>query len=93
MYKHFFKRIFDFMLALIGLVVLSPLLIIVTMALYFANDGKPFFIQLRPGLNGTIFKIIKFKTMNDKKDEAGNLLRVWEIYSKRKMIKEAIDLK
>ena len=74
MYNPFFKRIFDFMLALIGLVVLSPLLVIVTIALYFANEGKPFFFQLRPGLNGTIFKIIKFKTMNDKKDAAGNLL-------------------
>ncbi|MBA4277245.1 sugar transferase [Flavobacterium sp.] len=74
MYKHFFKRTFDFMLALFGLVVLSPLLVIVTIALYFANEGKPFFFQLRPGLNGEIFKIIKFKTMNDKKNEAGNLL-------------------
>ena len=62
------------MLALIGLVVLSPLLVIVMIALYFANEGKPFFFQLRPGLNETIFKIIKFKTMNDKKDVAGNLL-------------------
>lgn len=73
MYNPFFKRIFDFILALFGLVVLSPLLVIVTIALYFANQGKPFFFQLRPGLNGEIFKIIKFKTMNDKKDGAGNL--------------------
>jgi undecaprenyl phosphate N,N'-diacetylbacillosamine 1-phosphate transferase len=74
MYKHFFKRTFDFMLALIGLLLLSPLLVIVTIALYFANQGKPFFFQLRPGLNGVIFTIIKFKTMNEKKDAAGNLL-------------------
>jgi lipopolysaccharide/colanic/teichoic acid biosynthesis glycosyltransferase len=74
MYKLFFKRILDFMLALLGLGVLSPLLVFVTIALYFANEGKPFFFQLRPGLNGSIFKIIKFKTMNDKKDLAGNLL-------------------
>lgn len=74
MYKLFLKRVLDFLFALIGLLVLSPLLVIVTIALYFANDGKPFFFQLRPGLNGTIFKIIKFKTMNDKKDAAGNLL-------------------
>ena len=74
MYKLFFKRIFDFLLALLGLVVLAPLLAIVVLGLYFANQGKPFFFQLRPGLNGTIFKIIKFKTMNDKKDAAGNLL-------------------
>jgi lipopolysaccharide/colanic/teichoic acid biosynthesis glycosyltransferase len=74
MYKLFFKRILDFMLALFGLGVLSPLLVFVTIALYFANEGKPFFFQLRPGLNCSIFKIIKFKTMNDKKDLAGNLL-------------------
>lgn len=74
MYKLFFKRILDFMLALIGLIVLSPLFIFVAIALCFANQGKPFFFQLRPGLNGVIFKIIKFKTMNDKKDALGNLL-------------------
>ena len=74
MYKLFLKRILDFLFALFGLVVLSPLLVIVTIALYFANEGKPFFFQLRPGLKGTIFKIIKFKTMNDKKDAVGNLL-------------------
>ena len=74
MYEPFFKRIIDFIGALIGLVLLSPLFIIVTIALYFANQGKPFFLQLRPGKKEKLFKIIKFKTMNDKKDEAGNLL-------------------
>lgn len=74
MYKKFFKRLFDFFIALIGLIVLSPIFIFVTIGLYFANDGKPFFFQARPGLNGKIFKIIKFKTMNDKKDANGNLL-------------------
>lgn len=74
MYIKFFKRIIDFCSALIGLSILSPLLIIVIVGLYFANQGKPFFFQLRPGLNGVIFKIIKFKTMNDKKDATGNLL-------------------
>ena len=74
MYKHFFKRFFDFSIALIGLIVLSPLFIGVMIGLYFANQGKPFFFQARPGLNGNIFKIIKFKTMNDKKDPNGNLL-------------------
>ncbi|MGJ1321975.1 sugar transferase [Sphingobacterium faecium] len=74
MYKHFFKRIFDFLAAFFGLLLLSPLFIIVTIGLYFANHGKPFFFQARPGKNGKIFKIIKFKTMNDKKDAAGNLL-------------------
>ncbi len=74
MYKNYFKRLFDFTAAFIGILLLSPLFIIVSIGLFFANQGKPFFIQLRPGLNGKIFKIIKFKTMNDKKDAAGNLL-------------------
>lgn len=74
MYRNFFKRFFDFFIALIGLIVLSPIFIFVTVGLYFANQGKPFFFQARPGLNEKIFKIIKFKTMNDKKDANGNLL-------------------
>jgi len=74
MYKHFFKRLLDFFISLIGLIILSPIFIVVTIWLYFANDGKPFFFQSRPGLNERIFKIIKFKTMNDKKDSNGNLL-------------------
>lgn len=74
MYNFFFKRILDFSCAIIGLLLLSPLFLIVTIGLYFANQGKPFFFQLRPGKNGKIFKIIKFKTMNDKKDIVGNLL-------------------
>lgn len=74
MYKFLFKRIFDFSLALIGILLLSPLFVLVTIGLYFANLGKPFFFQLRPGKDEKIFKIIKFKTMNDKKDVNGNLL-------------------
>jgi len=74
MYKSFFKRIIDLSLALIGIVLLSPLFVIVTVGLYFANQGKPFFFQIRPGKNQQLFKIIKFKTMNDKKDSNGNLL-------------------
>lgn len=74
MYKHFFKRIFDFFAALFGLLLLSPLFLVVTIGLFIANHGKPFFFQARPGKNGKIFKIVKFKTMNDKKDAAGNLL-------------------
>lgn len=74
MYKNYFKRLFDFLAALIGLICLSPIFIIVTIGLYFANQGKPFFFQARPGKNERIFKIIKFKTMNDKKDAQGNLL-------------------
>jgi undecaprenyl phosphate N,N'-diacetylbacillosamine 1-phosphate transferase len=74
MYKIFFKRILDFIGALIGFIFLSPVFIIVMMGLFFANDGKPFFFQTRPGKNERLFNIIKFKTMNDKKDTQGNLL-------------------
>ncbi|SEH57824.1 sugar transferase [Paenimyroides aquimaris] len=74
MYKNFFKRLFDFLAAFFGLLLLSPIFIVVTIGLYFANQGKPFFFQARPGLNEKIFKIVKFKTMNDKKDAQGNLL-------------------
>jgi len=74
MYKHFFKRFFDFIAALIGLVLLSPVILVVTVGLYIANSGKPFFFQSRPGKGERIFKIIKFKTMNDKTDANGNLL-------------------
>lgn len=74
MYRTIFKRILDFFASLIGLLVLSPILFIVTIGLFFANQGKPFFFQRRPGKNGKIFKIIKFKTMNDKRDSSGNLL-------------------
>jgi len=74
MYRTFLKRLLDFLIALFALIVLSPVFIIVTVGLYFANNGKPFFFQARPGLNERIFKIIKFKTMNDKKDKDGNLL-------------------
>jgi undecaprenyl phosphate N,N'-diacetylbacillosamine 1-phosphate transferase len=73
-YKNFFKRIIDFSLALIGFLLLSPLFLLVMIGLAFANDGKPFFFQKRPGKNAKIFGIIKFKTMNDKKDAEGNLL-------------------
>lgn len=73
-YKNLLKPLLDFALALIGFVVLSPLFVLVTVALFFANAGKPFFFQLRPGKNGEIFRIIKFKTMNDRKDAEGNLL-------------------
>lgn len=74
MYKYKIKRIIDFTASLLGLIVLSPIFLLVTIGLFFANQGKPFFFQLRPGKKGTIFKIIKFKTMNDKKDSTGNLL-------------------
>ena len=74
MYQNYIKRFFDFIIALTGLIILSPIFIFVMIGLYFANQGKPFFFQARPGLNENIFKIIKFKTMNDKKDKNGNLL-------------------
>ena len=75
MYKHFFKRFFDFWIALIGLIVISPVLLIVTVWLYFANKGAgAFFLQERPGKDARIFKVIKFKSMTDEKDADGNLL-------------------
>lgn len=74
MYKFYVKFLIDFTAALIGLLLLSPIFIVVTLGLFFANQGKPFFFQLRPGKNEQLFKIIKFKTMNDKKDRDGNLL-------------------
>lgn len=74
MYKNFLKPIIDFVLALIGLIILLPIFVIVTVGLFIANQGKPFFIQLRPGKKEKIFKILKFKTMNDKKDRYGELL-------------------
>ena len=74
MYKNFFKPTLDFLVALIGLLVLSPIFLFVMIALTIANNGKPFFFQKRPGKNEKIFSIIKFKTMNDKKDDHGELL-------------------
>nr|WP_305121200.1 sugar transferase [Pedobacter xinjiangensis] len=69
-----FKRSLDVFVAILGLVVLSPVLIVITVLLYFTTSGKPFFLQLRPGINGRIFKIIKFRSMNEKKDKKGDLL-------------------
>lgn len=75
MYKHFFKRFFDFWIALIALICISPILLVVTIWLHFANKGAgAFFLQERPGKNGKIFKVIKFKTMSDERDENGELL-------------------
>ncbi len=74
MYPSLIKPFFDFLSALLGFVIFSPIFLLVTILLFFANNGKPFFFQLRPGKNGKIFTIIKFKTMNDKKDSDGNLL-------------------
>ena len=74
MYKKFVKRTADFLASLLALLLLSPLIIILIIFLMIANNGKPFFFQKRPGKNGEIFTIIKFKTMNDKKDRDGELL-------------------
>ena len=75
MYRHFFKRFFDFWIALIGLIIISPILLIVTVWLHFANKGAgAFFFQERPGKDEKIFKVIKFKTMTDERDAAGKLL-------------------
>ncbi len=75
MYKHFFKRVFDFLISLIALIVISPFLLIVIIVLHFANKGAGvFFYQERPGKDEKIFKCIKFKSMTDERDADGNLL-------------------
>lgn len=75
MYKHFFKRLIDFILVLCVLLVIWPILLIITVWLHFANKGAgAFFTQDRPGKNGKIFKVIKYKTMTDERDAEGNLL-------------------
>lgn len=73
-YKTGVKRLIDFLLSLTGLIAASPVFLAVTLLLAIANNGKPFFFQSRPGKNGLIFRIVKFKTMNDKRDASGNLL-------------------
>lgn len=75
MYQHFFKRLLDIVLSLAAIIALSPVLIVVFLLLYFANEGAGvLFLQPRPGYKGKIFKVIKFKTMNDRKDPNGKLL-------------------
>ena len=75
MYKHFFKRILDIFISFSALLVLSPFLIVVIVWLHFANKGAGvFFLHERPGKDGKIFKVIKFKSMTDEKDAEGNLL-------------------
>jgi lipopolysaccharide/colanic/teichoic acid biosynthesis glycosyltransferase len=74
MYKNFFKRIFDILFSLSLLITVSPVLVIVAISLYFANNGSIFFYQQRPGKGEKIFRIMKFKTMNDGVDENGKLL-------------------
>lgn len=74
MYKFFFKWLFDLFASLIGLIIISPIAFLIFFILVIVNKGKPFFYQKRPGKNEKIFNIIKFKSMNDKKDDSGNLL-------------------
>jgi undecaprenyl phosphate N,N'-diacetylbacillosamine 1-phosphate transferase len=74
MYKQFFKRFLDLIVSFSVLILLSPIFIVVLILLIIANQGKPFFFQNRPGKDEKLFRIIKFKTMNDKKDENENLL-------------------
>lgn len=74
MYKYFFKRLLDLLASLFIFILAFPVFIVVFLVLLYSNSGKPFFFQSRPGKNEKIFRIIKFKTMNDKKDADGNLL-------------------
>ena len=74
MYSTLFKPVIDFLAAFFGLLLLSPLFVIITLGLFIANQGKPFFFQTRPGKDEQLFRIVKFKTMNDKKDVTGDLL-------------------
>ena len=74
LYKLIFKIVLDFFFAFSFLILFSPFFFLITIILTFANNGSPFFIQSRPGKNDKIFKLIKFKTMNDKKDENGEIL-------------------
>ena len=75
MYKHFFKRLLDFFISLIALLLIGWFILLVALFLHFANKGAgAFFTQDRPGKNGKIFKVIKFKTMTDERDENGKLL-------------------
>lgn len=74
MYENFLKRVLDFILAFFGLLLLSPVFLLITLGLSISNNGQPFFLQRRPGKNEKLFSIIKFKTMTDSRDHTGNLL-------------------
>lgn len=74
MYKLIFKAVIDFLFGIIFFLLLIPLFVLIIIFLLFANRGKLFFFQERPGINGKIFRVIKFKTMNDRKDASGKLL-------------------
>lgn len=74
MYQKYFKHLIDFIVAFFALFILSPMLLAVTLCLFIANRGNPFFLQLRPGKGEQLFQIIKFKTMSDRRDARGVLL-------------------
>lgn len=74
LYRDFFKPLLDFCVAFSAFILALPIFILATIGLYFANQGKPFFFQPRPGKGGKVFRVIKFKTMNDLTDENGELL-------------------
>lgn len=74
MYRNFFKRVLDFLLSFLGIIILSPLLVILMVVGAVAMKGNPFFVQQRPGLHEKIFKLIKFRTMSNARDKDGNLL-------------------
>lgn len=74
MYKNIFKPVLDLIFSLVAFIILLPMFLILILFFAIANNGKPFFFQTRPGKNNRVFKIVKFKTMNDRKDSNGNLL-------------------
>lgn len=74
MYRKFFKRVFDFILSLMAILLLSPIILILIIAGIINMGGNPFFTQERPGKDGKIFKLVKFKSMNNRRDENGELL-------------------
>lgn len=74
MYRLLLKRLIDFFVAIMGILLLAPVILILIILLFIANNGKPFFFQKRPGKGGRVFNIVKFKSMNDKKNVNGELL-------------------
>ena len=74
LYKVFFKRFYDIVLSAAAIIVLSPVLLVVTIVTAIKMKGNPFFVQKRPGKNGKIFSLIKFRSMTSEKDAQGNLL-------------------
>ena len=74
MYNSFFKRFFDITLSFVGFIVILPIFVVVMILLSFANRGNPFFLQSRPGKNGKLFKVIKFKSMTNERNSEGRLL-------------------